>query len=525
MNHQETYSPLSNDLVRSNIAPTASESNHIKNLISQGDRDLTRLEVEIARTTNKAVVDSLVNQRHELHVKVDAYKAVLAPARRLPPEILGEILLHCIEDGVPIVPSARQPPLLFCQICSFWRNVALEQSALWRNIRIFLNARNEAQRYKMLRIWLDRAKSLPLDIDIRGSSGVSTIPTSILLPYLPTTRSLSLDLPSNILVSFLASEIPTISMPLMEEMDLAASPAIEFSSPILGALSIFQDTPRLRSLNISSSERHILEIPGLQVSYSKIVHLSIDDVYLPDNVAAVLFQQLVNLEELELEVRSWDRETVSDSFFPIVIPRLRSLDLTVDMPDDLNHIFKMLTLPLLDDLSISLYECLFVDLPEFYKLQMRSSFNLSQLSLCYVSFRPGDFETLLRANPSLTDLRILDAYWSLDHDIRVLEYSPEDTNPILPQLQDLLIHKTFMNDDKLAGMIASRWWPDTDTECTPSASTSRIARLKSVSICADEDDESSGDITSPGALEVLDKCRREGLELTIMKRGGVDLFS
>lgn len=56
------------------------------------------------------------------------------PIQRIPAEILGEIFLRSLPKARH--PSLRLAPLLLCQICSHWRNVALSLNQLWDELSL-----------------------------------------------------------------------------------------------------------------------------------------------------------------------------------------------------------------------------------------------------------------------------------------------------------------------------------------------------------------------------------------------------
>lgn len=57
-------------------------------------------------------------------------------ATTLPYDILREIFLHCLpDDHLDILqPNSRDPPMLLCYVCSYWRKVALASPSLWSHI-------------------------------------------------------------------------------------------------------------------------------------------------------------------------------------------------------------------------------------------------------------------------------------------------------------------------------------------------------------------------------------------------------
>ncbi|KAF8198284.1 hypothetical protein K438DRAFT_1824143 [Mycena galopus ATCC 62051] len=90
---------------------------------------------------------------------------VASPALRLPPELSSEIFLHCL----PPFPKPRphEAPMLFLNICSKWRAVALGTPDMWTAVAIdFAGAGGLAD---VLSLWFRRAGNRPLSVSLRGN--------------------------------------------------------------------------------------------------------------------------------------------------------------------------------------------------------------------------------------------------------------------------------------------------------------------------------------------------------------------
>ncbi|KAJ7115355.1 hypothetical protein C8R44DRAFT_538360, partial [Mycena epipterygia] len=53
------------------------------------------------------------------------------PVITVPYELVAHIFLHCLPADGRVRPSPRAAPLLLAQICSDWRQIALETKQLW----------------------------------------------------------------------------------------------------------------------------------------------------------------------------------------------------------------------------------------------------------------------------------------------------------------------------------------------------------------------------------------------------------
>ena len=67
-------------------------------------------------------------------VQQDAKPVPPHPINITPPGVLGEIFIHCLslkDLEIPRCPRGHEAPMLLCQVCSHWRQVALSLPNLW----------------------------------------------------------------------------------------------------------------------------------------------------------------------------------------------------------------------------------------------------------------------------------------------------------------------------------------------------------------------------------------------------------
>ncbi|KAJ6554835.1 hypothetical protein B0H19DRAFT_1263130 [Mycena capillaripes] len=118
------------EMLRANKAPANnSEMAHFRGLIGEGRLELARYDAEVGRI--EMILDELLFQRGSLARHVDRYKSVVAPVRRLPPELLIEIFDLC---GYPCAADLNLLPL--SQVCSYWRRIAAGTPSLWSHIDV-----------------------------------------------------------------------------------------------------------------------------------------------------------------------------------------------------------------------------------------------------------------------------------------------------------------------------------------------------------------------------------------------------
>ncbi|KIK66201.1 hypothetical protein GYMLUDRAFT_119149, partial [Collybiopsis luxurians FD-317 M1] len=100
--------------------------------------ELDRYEREIGRIS--CILAELKHEYAQLKRFSDEYRALLAPVRRLPGELLAEVLgFHCSALSNRINEDSPSPAIEFSQTCSFWRAVALAQSRFWSKLCVDLS--------------------------------------------------------------------------------------------------------------------------------------------------------------------------------------------------------------------------------------------------------------------------------------------------------------------------------------------------------------------------------------------------
>ncbi|KZT23287.1 hypothetical protein NEOLEDRAFT_1031599, partial [Neolentinus lepideus HHB14362 ss-1] len=61
----------------------------------------------------------------------------LSPVKCLPPEVLSEIFVHCLDTQSQFIkPHHTQAPLLLTEVCKYWNECALGTPRLWCSLEI-----------------------------------------------------------------------------------------------------------------------------------------------------------------------------------------------------------------------------------------------------------------------------------------------------------------------------------------------------------------------------------------------------
>ncbi|KAK7470066.1 hypothetical protein VKT23_001504 [Stygiomarasmius scandens] len=159
-----------------NHAASPSETNEILQFLIQPYENLYHLDSEISRL--EAALFSLKQERNAVQQLIDAHKALLSPARRLPPDILSQIFVRCLPEDRNATRSLTDAPLSLGRVCRLWRQVASVTPHLWTSIHIALpenvdihylcgavdNWRNGVE------AWLSKSGALPLSISFYASA-------------------------------------------------------------------------------------------------------------------------------------------------------------------------------------------------------------------------------------------------------------------------------------------------------------------------------------------------------------------
>ncbi|KAJ7056421.1 hypothetical protein C8F01DRAFT_1257691 [Mycena amicta] len=166
------------------------------------------------------------------------HRAVLAPATRLPPELVCHILRYALPDDY-VSGSRESVPWTLGHICRSWRVTALADSFLWSFITLG-GWTWKAHLATALWCQLSRTNKVPLAVFISGGPSITQEVLSILLPTAPRWRLLRFHRVDDISwITELQGHLPSLER--LELMD---------SSPVKAADVFSQNVPRLRIVNL-----------------------------------------------------------------------------------------------------------------------------------------------------------------------------------------------------------------------------------------------------------------------------------
>ncbi|KAJ3515219.1 hypothetical protein NLJ89_g1888 [Agrocybe chaxingu] len=163
-----------------NYAPTEVEVAELKRILHEPDAQIRALDEQIGQ--KEAELEELRKRREALVHSTRGPRALLSPIRRIPQDILQEILLACLPGERYPTMSADEPPMLLTRISSHWRQVAHRTPRLWDAIHIpapstalFIDdpvsdteamANITDKRIGAVNAWLSRSGACPLSISL-----------------------------------------------------------------------------------------------------------------------------------------------------------------------------------------------------------------------------------------------------------------------------------------------------------------------------------------------------------------------
>ncbi|KAJ7662952.1 hypothetical protein B0H17DRAFT_909987, partial [Mycena rosella] len=119
-------------ILHTNAVPSDADCQRIRDLLAGPRKEAADLSAEISRI--QELLDELTEKRDALDDFIAAHSALISPARRLPEDIVRDIFVACLPSNRNALILSDEAPLLLCQICSAWRQLALLTPRLWASV-------------------------------------------------------------------------------------------------------------------------------------------------------------------------------------------------------------------------------------------------------------------------------------------------------------------------------------------------------------------------------------------------------
>ncbi|THV03613.1 hypothetical protein K435DRAFT_747644, partial [Dendrothele bispora CBS 962.96] len=164
--------------IRTNFVPSShSELNLLSQCISDAECDVQRRDEEIQKLTGRAKLDSLQNERNEAYRRICRYRSLLAPIRRLCPELLSLIFQFACPKTT-IKAKINCPLFRVSQVCARWRELARSTPTLWSSFDIDVDAswHHDTKVIKsVITTHLELSRNSPLSLSLTASGQSSRL--------------------------------------------------------------------------------------------------------------------------------------------------------------------------------------------------------------------------------------------------------------------------------------------------------------------------------------------------------------
>jgi hypothetical protein len=366
------------DLLGGNYVVSEFHAQMICDTISAAQADISRLDGEITRL--QVVLDGLTNKRDALQTYTHSHTALVAPIRRLPPEVLSEIFLRYNDkNSLSYLQRLNTAPLLLGSVCSRWRAIALSTPRLWTSFALAIRPKYLKSDAMLAKTWLARAGTCPLTICLTRQGHYQNAMKPLMNVFLLHCEQWY-DIHLDVLPPVLGSLAPAKNrLPRLQKLYLGCE--------LEETLNIFECAPQLRWLHlISGLDPSMVKVPWNQIEYLDMGVREVDR-------CLDLLRTTPNLEKCVVLIPSLESR---QSHSPIQLPRFRSMIITGDP----THLFDTLLLPELHEICIN---------SRWTATSQLTSF-LSRCSLAKLSLQlknpPSDDEMIqiLRTCPSLVQL-------------------------------------------------------------------------------------------------------------------------
>ncbi|KAJ3569020.1 hypothetical protein NP233_g5322 [Leucocoprinus birnbaumii] len=146
-----------NNHLDTNYPPTPVETQTLQQAMSVSNQRLIDMQSEIRKVEER--LQDLTHERDALSAKVNSLQGILSPVRRLLPEILQEIFIHCLPVGRAAVMTAKEAPLLLGRSSI---HIAVPSDSLF----VRMHSCSHDTRTTAITEWLSRTGARPLSISI-----------------------------------------------------------------------------------------------------------------------------------------------------------------------------------------------------------------------------------------------------------------------------------------------------------------------------------------------------------------------
>ena len=487
---------FSNSLLKSNVPPSETESKRFRELI----------RAEEAKYQSIAIgVEALSEQRRAIQDQIQAFKNVISPARRLPPETVTDIFRLCSALEDDILPNPLAAPLLLTQICSGWRQVALQMPELWTDLYFHVQENATEETRNLAKTWIERCRHHTFSMNIQS---FDMLPDSFLdlLTIRPAMITLlELEIPHDALTFLekLPSEVVFSNLQALAVRPSVQNPDLEEDWLLWPAsVRVFESASKLEyvtmTIQVEGFNPAVLHLPWHQLKELSL-NKPPSSFHIPCNSIRSILRKCTFLEQC---VFSLDTRFIEEDLNGVItLPHLESLAITINHNFG-THFFESMVFPQLRTLTLFVFPPAGfpVDLQPLADLQQASNFTLTRLALIYMNVDQEVLLEVLRLMPSLIDASLTFVLGLDEVFFSALKDNNSDT-ALLPCLSTFTTDCTSFPLPNLQAILESRGYPSDLTTSNPPT----VAKLQSLTLVVEVNFDQS----------VFENFVRRGLELTL----------
>lgn len=385
--------------LRADYIPSSSEAKNIRDHVADIQTEVSQRDMEILRLRD--ALTQLVNARDVLRLRAEETQALIAPIRRIPPELISRIITFALPDSWYTAPSGTIP-LIPSHINTSWRNVAHSMGGLWSTIILRLR---KPRTVTIMNTYLSRSRDLPLSIHLDEEDTSKKEPENVVLDAIMAHsarwRALYLSLPMSTYerLSPIRGQLPQLE--ILELRDSAWP-----YTPHNRALDLFSIAPRLTTVILG---RRILPLM-FHLPWDQINELKSQSMTAKPKHLMKVAQKFTNLAVLRVYEPWMEKYTHRIPPESVILANLKSLKIKREErhgslyipPKTMDALLSIISVPSIE--SLSLYK---VDVTnQFIPMLSRTNSLLTSLSLCHLLNLSE--ETLIRClelTPALIKLK------------------------------------------------------------------------------------------------------------------------
>ncbi|KAJ7698025.1 hypothetical protein B0H17DRAFT_1177467 [Mycena rosella] len=345
-------SPFEN-ILHTNTVPSDADCVRIRDFLTGPRREVAYLSNEISRMDK--IIQDLAHKRDVLAEFINAHLAMVSPARRLPDDIVRDIFVACLPSQRNPLIISDESPLLLCQICRAWRQLALTTPRLWASVHAVIpNQPKVLKLAEILTEWLNRSGVLPLSISVVFSKSWTGADAALpvltrLISFSPRWQHIQFTFPNHTLFASFGVVCPR-DVPMLQSMTAHGIEKrvrwVDHTDRPVDSYKFlsFLNNPSLRSVVIACGPN----LDQLPLPWAHLTSLVVEEGCISCDDAIAILRQCSALEKCALMIGPL--EPTTDAKTPIDLPNLHQLTIAGTSS---TVFFDLLVLPSLHSLVYS----------------------------------------------------------------------------------------------------------------------------------------------------------------------------